>query len=76
MIDRLVLAPTGVDFLDPEVVCGACFRRQEVILCQEIDSRVVCPRPWIDVFALPEKLNMAVTESNLDPNVKKVFITL
>ena len=24
------------------------------------------PRPWIDVFALPEKINMAVTESDLD----------
>ena len=29
------------------------------------------PRPWIDVglFAIPEKFNMAVTESDLDPKV-------
>ena len=32
-------------------------------------------RPWIDVFALPEKLNMAVTESNADPKVRKMSIT-
>ena len=25
------------------------------------------PRPWIDVFALLEKFNMAVTEGNLNP---------
>ena len=25
------------------------------------------PKPWIDVFALPEKINMAMTESDLDP---------
>ena len=28
-------------------------------------------RPWIDVVALPEKFNMAVTESDLDPKVRK-----
>ena len=33
------------------------------------------PRPWIDVFALPEKFNMAVTESDLDPKVRKISIT-
>ena len=32
-------------------------------------------RPWIDVFSLPEKFNMAVTESDLDPKVRKMFIT-
>ena len=35
-------------------------------------SRVV---PWIDVFASPEKINMAVTESDLDPKVRKMSIT-
>ena len=33
------------------------------------------PRPWIDVIALPEKFNMAVTESDLDPKVQKLSIT-
>ena len=33
------------------------------------------PRPWIDVFALPEKSNIAVTESDLDPMVRKMSIT-
>ena len=32
-------------------------------------------RPWIDVFALPEKFNMAATESDLDPKVRKMTIT-
>ena len=32
------------------------------------------PRPWIDVFALPEKFNIAVTESDLDPKVRKYLI--
>ena len=31
--------------------------------------------PWIDVFALPEKFNMAVTESDTDPKVRKMSIT-
>ena len=29
------------------------------------------PRPWIDVFASPEKFNMAVSESDLDHKVRK-----
>ena len=29
----------------------------------------------VDVFASPEKSNMAVTESDLDPKVRKMFIT-
>ena len=33
------------------------------------------PRPWIDVFALPEKSNIAVTESDPDPKVRKMSIT-
>ena len=33
------------------------------------------PRLWIDVFALPEKSNMAVTESDPDPKVWKMSIT-
>ena len=32
------------------------------------------PRPWMDVFALPEKYNMAVTESDPDPKVRKMSI--
>ena len=31
--------------------------------------------PWNDVFALPEKSNMAVTESDPDPKVRKMSIT-
>ena len=34
------------------------------------------PRPWIDVFAIPEKFNMAVTESDLDPKGLKMSVTL
>ena len=33
------------------------------------------PRPWIDVFASPEKFNMAVTESDPDAKVRKMSIT-
>ena len=33
------------------------------------------PRPWVDVFALPEKSNMAVTESDPDPKVRKMSVT-
>ena len=33
------------------------------------------PRPWIDVFALPEKFNKAVTESERDPKVRKMSMT-
>ena len=29
------------------------------------------PRSWIDVFALLQKINMGVTESDLDPDVRK-----
>ena len=29
------------------------------------------PRPWIDVFALPQKFNMAVTESDADTKVQR-----
>ena len=32
-------------------------------------------RAWIDVFALFEKFNMAVTESDPDPKVRKMSIT-
>ena len=32
-------------------------------------------RLWVDVFALPEKSNMAVTESDPDPKVRKLSIT-
>ena len=33
------------------------------------------PRPWIDVFALPEKSNMTVIESDPDPKIRKMPIT-
>ena len=33
------------------------------------------PRPWIDVFALPEEINMAVTKSDPDPKIRKMSIT-
>ena len=33
------------------------------------------PRPWIDAFGLPEKFNMAATESDLDSKVRKMSIT-
>ena len=32
------------------------------------------PRPWIDVFAFREKFNMAGTESDPDPKVRKMSI--
>ena len=32
-------------------------------------------RPWMDVFALLEKSNMAVTESDPDPKIRKISIT-
>ena len=33
------------------------------------------PRPWMDVFALSEKSNMAVTKSDPDPKVRKMSKT-
>ena len=33
------------------------------------------PRLWMDVFALPEKSNMAVIESDPDPKVRKMSVT-
>ena len=33
------------------------------------------PRPWMDVFVLPEKFNMTVTYSDPDPKVRKMSIT-
>ena len=33
------------------------------------------PRPWIDVFVWYEKSNIAVTERDPDPKVRKMFIT-
>ena len=33
------------------------------------------PRPWINKFVLPKKSNMAVTESDPDPKVRKMAIT-
>ena len=32
-------------------------------------------KPWINVFTLPEKFSMAVTEKDLDPKVRKMSIT-
>ena len=41
-----------------------------------LDIAVSSPsRPWMDVFALPEKSNMAVTESDPDPKIRKMSIT-
>ena len=33
------------------------------------------PWPWIDVFAISEKCNMAVTKSGIDPTVREMSIT-
>ena len=33
------------------------------------------PRPCMNVFALPETSNMAVTESDPDPKVRKMSIS-
>ena len=35
----------------------------------------LCWRPWIDVFASPEKFNMAVNESDPEPKVRNMSIT-
>ena len=43
-------------------------------LCPLIIAVSFSPRPWIDVFVLPEKSNMAVTESDPDPKVRKMSI--
>ena len=32
-------------------------------------------RPWMDIFALSEKSNMAVTERDPDPKVRNMSIT-
>ena len=37
--------------------------------------RIVLSRPWMDVFALPEKSNMAVPGSDPDPKVRKMSMT-
>ena len=41
-------------------------------MCAAVSSS---PMLWMDVFALPEKFNMAVTESDPDPKVQKMSIT-
>ena len=52
-----------------------CIECRSLILLRVGDLAVSpFPRPWIDVFALPEKFNMAVTESDLDPKVSKMSI--
>ena len=33
------------------------------------------PRPWMDLFDLLEKSNIAVTESDPDPKIRKMSIT-
>ena len=40
--------------------------RSQVVSILAVSSST---RPWMDVFALPEKSNMAVTESDPDPKV-------
>ena len=40
-------------------------------LMSKRDFAVSSPAPWMDVFALPEKSNMAVTESDHDPKAEK-----
>ena len=42
--------------------------------CSLHSSRVVHSEAWIDAFSLPQKLNMAVTESDLDPKVHIHFL--
>ena len=37
---------------------------------RDITDPKIPPRPWMDVFALPEKSNMAVTESDPDAKVR------
>ena len=43
--------------------------------CEVLITVSFSPRPWIDVFDLPEKSNMAVTESDPDRMVRKMSIT-
>ena len=46
------------------------------VFADRYDSAVLSsPRPWIYIFALPEKSNMAVTESGLDPQGPKMYTT-
>ena len=41
-----------------------------------MQAQLFFSKPWIDVFALPEKFNMSGTESDPDPKVLKISITL
>ena len=49
-----------------------------VLFCHSVAGLVAAvsssPRPWIDVFALLEKNNIAVTDSEPDPKVRKMSI--
>ena len=51
-----------------EAVTAVCF-------CQLTLTVSSSPRPWIEEFDLPEKINMAVTKSVLDPKFWIVSIT-
>ena len=46
-----------------------------MILAWDCLAVLSSPRPGMDVFALPEKSNMAVTKSDPDPKVQKMSIT-
>ena len=50
--------------------------KQKCLVPLPIVSVSFSPRPWIDLFAVPEKSNTAVTESDLDPKVRKMSTAL
>ena len=51
----------------------AQYKEQQIYIYTSLEDLAVSssPRPWMDVFALPEKLNMAVTESDPDTRSEK-----
>ena len=60
-------------FLGEIILSGRVRDPGEACLALAVSSS---PKPWIDVFAISEKFYMAVTQSDLNPKVRKMSITL
>ena len=77
LLNYVIYAPFFCRF-----VMEVCNRYRPYIIIQQFQSKLwyigvmgvavsSFLKPWVDVYALPEKINMAVTESDPDPKVRK-----
>ena len=63
--------------LDDGLLSLGVLLHEDIDLLLSMGSGVGRKLVWVElaVFALPEKINMAVTEIDLDPKGRKMFIT-